>query len=81
MHEFEPSSRAFIVGRGPEFGLRLLCPADTLQGVSQDVFDLRVEAAQIIIGPALHGLEHRRIDPEEKRLAIGHDPIGESCRC
>ena len=48
-------------------------PAGLLGGAPQDELDLRVEAAQIIVRPALHGVEHGRIDTKQERLAIGHD--------
>ena len=40
---------------------------------AQEELDLRVEAAQIVVRPALDGVQHGGIDAKEERFAIGHD--------
>jgi len=39
---------------------------------AQHELDLPVEAAQIIVGPTLHRVEHLPIDAQQKRLAFSH---------
>lgn len=46
-----------------------------VERVSQDVLDLRVEAAQIVGGPLLHGFEHSGVDAKQERLALGHETV------
>ena len=46
-------------------------PSRPAQRLAEQKLDLPVEAAQIIIRPALHGLQHRRIDAEEEWFAFG----------
>jgi len=45
---------------GGRLGLQ---PAGLLQGAAQHEFDLRVQAAQLDGGPALHGVVDRRVEP------------------
>jgi hypothetical protein len=45
------------------------------KGASQDEFDLPVQAAKVIVRPALQSVEHRPIDAQEKRLAVRHIDI------
>ena len=47
--------------------------AHTLQRIAEDELDLRVQAPEVIVGPALHRFQYRGVEPEEKRLPIGHD--------
>jgi hypothetical protein len=46
--------------------------ARLLQRTTQDEFDLAVQAAQIVVCPALNGLQHVAVDTEEERLPISH---------
>jgi hypothetical protein len=52
---------------------RLGFPARLLERAAKHEFDLSIQAAQIVVGPALQRVEHGAIDPEQKRLAFGHD--------
>ena len=47
-------------------------PAGPSQRIAQDELDLRVEAAQIVVRPALHRVEHGAVDPQEEGLPFGH---------
>ena len=38
---------------------------------AQEELDLRVQAAQIVVRPALDGVQHGGVDTKEKRLALG----------
>jgi hypothetical protein len=42
------------------------------QRIAQQVLDLAVQAAQVVVGPALNGLEHGGIDPQQEGLAVRH---------
>src|SRR5690606_18130426 len=44
------------------------------QRVAQDVLDLRVEAAQLVVGPLLHGLQHFGADAQRVGLLRAHRP-------
>jgi len=46
--------------------------ASLLDGPAQDELDLPVEAAQIVVRPALEGLQQGRIDTKQKRLSFSH---------
>jgi len=50
-------------------------PPGATQGLAQDELYLRVQAAQIVVRPALHALEHRRVDPKKKGPAIRHTAL------
>jgi len=39
---------------------------------SQQEFDLAVQAAQIVVCPPLHSVEHVAIDPKQKRFPFRH---------
>jgi hypothetical protein len=39
----------------------------------QEELDLRVEAAQVVVGPPLDGLEDVPLDPDQEGLAVPHD--------
>ena len=54
--------------------------AGPAQRLAQDELDLRVEAAQIIVRPALHRVEHGAVDPQEERLPLRHGTTGGSFR-
>jgi hypothetical protein len=43
-----------------------------LNGPAQDELDLRVEAAQIVVRPALERVQQGRVDTKKKRLTLGH---------
>jgi hypothetical protein len=43
-----------------------------LQRTPQQELDLAVQAAQIVVCPALNGVENLAIDSQEERLAVGH---------
>lgn len=43
-----------------------------LQRASQHELDLRIEAAQIVVRPPLHGVQQLAINTEQERLAIRH---------
>jgi hypothetical protein len=40
--------------------------------VGEQVFDLGVDAAKVVVGPAAECLEEARIEAEQEALAIGH---------
>jgi hypothetical protein len=40
--------------------------------VTQDVFDLRVETAQLILGPPMEYVHQIRRQTQQKRLSINH---------
>jgi hypothetical protein len=42
------------------------------QRVPQDELDLAVQAAQVVVRPALNGIEYVAIDPEQKGLPFSH---------
>jgi hypothetical protein len=42
------------------------------QRVAEQEFDLPVEAAEVVVGPALKRLEERGVDPKQERFAFGH---------
>ena len=41
----------------------------------QDELDLAVQAAQVVVCPALNGLEHVAVDPKQERLPVGHGAL------
>ena len=53
----------------------VLQAAGLLGRPAQEELDLRVEAAQIVVRPALDGVQHRRIDAKEKGLSVYHGAI------
>jgi hypothetical protein len=40
--------------------------------VSEQVFDLGIDAAKVVVGPPAQGLEEARIESEQEALAVGH---------
>jgi hypothetical protein len=50
----------------------VLCPPGFSQRFSEQEFDLAVQAAQLVVCPALNGVEHVLVDPKEKRFPIRH---------
>jgi hypothetical protein len=40
--------------------------------VGEQVFDLGVYAAKVVVGPAVERLEEARIESEQEALAVGH---------
>jgi hypothetical protein len=40
--------------------------------VGQQELDLRVDAAQVVLGPVAQRLEQARVKPQEETLALGH---------
>jgi hypothetical protein len=55
--------------RGPVAGRTAGPP----QRIAKQILDLAVQAPQIVVRPALHGLEQARIDTQQERLSICHD--------
>lgn len=49
-----------------------LQPVAIKQRPPQDEFDLRIQAAQIVICPALDRFQHGRVDAEKEGFALGH---------
>lgn len=47
-------------------------PTTLEQPPPQNELDLRIEAAQVIIRPALDRLQHSRVNAEKKCFALGH---------
>jgi hypothetical protein len=47
-------------------------PAGLVECSAQDHFDLAVEAAQVIVGPAGEGVVDGRVDPEQDLSALAH---------
>jgi hypothetical protein len=54
-------------------------PARAARLIGEEVLDLGVDAAQVVVGPTADRLEHARIEPEQESLAVGHS-AGFSCR-
>src|SRR5512142_1969223 len=52
------------------FGAIALEASLLAQGFAQNELDLRIDAAQIIIGPALHGFEHGSADSQRIRFFL-----------
>jgi len=50
----------------------LLQAAGLLGSPAQDELDLRVEAAQIVVRPALKGFQHGWIDTKQERFTVSH---------
>ena len=46
-----------------------------LQRPPQQELDLAVEAAQVVVCPALNRVEHLAVDPKQERLALGHGAL------
>jgi len=40
--------------------------------IGEQVFDLGVDAAKVVVGPAAQRLEQARIESEQEALAVGH---------
>ena len=66
-------------GRLAESGFRrggrvgaLFGAAGLLDGPAQDELDLPVEAAQIVVGPALEGFQQGDVDTKQERFTLGH---------
>src|SRR5690606_1042843 len=55
-------------------GVLLRQPPGLAQRFAQRVFDLRVEAAQFVVGPALRGGEHVGVDAQRVGLLRAHGP-------
>jgi len=52
---------------------RALCVAPgLLDRAAQEELDLRIEAAQIVVRPALDGFQQGRVDTKQKRFTFGH---------
>ena len=52
------------------------------QRLAQQVLDLGVQAAQVVVGPALNALEDSRVDSQEKGFPLRHwEPTGEWFPC
>jgi len=47
-------------------------PPRLLERPPQQELDLPVQAAQVIVGPTLDGVEHLAIDAKQERFAFGH---------
>ena len=47
----------------------------------QHELDLPVQAAQLVLRPPLERVVDGGVDPEQERLAFGHDATGTACRC
>ena len=47
-------------------------PSPLFQRPPQQKLDLAVEAAQIVVCPALNRVEHIAVDPQQERLSFGH---------
>jgi hypothetical protein len=69
------NSALTLLGSGaslsPHIVARLTAALD--QRSTKDKLDLTVEAAQVIVGPALQRVEHRLVDPQKKGLAFSHE--------
>lgn len=50
----------------------LLAPALVLQYPPQQELDLAVQAAQVVVCPALNGVENVAVDSQEEWLPVGH---------
>ena len=62
------SSRSLLLRRGNIraivviVGLRTRCSSRPPQRVAQQVLDVRIQTAEIVVGPSLHRVKHGRID-------------------
>jgi hypothetical protein len=54
--------------------LRLQSPG-VLQHAAEDELDLPVQAAQVVVRPALEGVEDVAIDPQQKRFPLSHKSL------
>ena len=43
-----------------------------LEGATEEILHLRVDAPHVVVGPAAQGREDLRIDPQEEGIAGGH---------
>ena len=46
--------------------------AGLLEGAAQEELDLRIETAQIIVRPALDGLQQSRVNAKQEGFAVSH---------
>jgi hypothetical protein len=46
--------------------------AGLLEGAAQEELDLRVQAAQIVVRPALDGLQQGCINAKQERFSVSH---------
>lgn len=72
-HLYEGLRQRGLFARGGIFRDRNrlgLQPAGLLQGAAQHKLDLRVQAAQLDGGPALHGVVDRRVEPQQEWFAF-----------
>ena len=47
-------------------------PSHLFQRTPQQELDLAVQAAQVVVCPALNGVEDLAVDSQEERLTLGH---------
>jgi hypothetical protein len=47
-------------------------PSGLQQCASKKELDLPVQAAQVIVRPALNGVEYFAVDPQQEWLSLGH---------
>jgi hypothetical protein len=51
---------------------RLLLPSRFLEGAAEQELDLRVQASQVVVRPALQTLQDGGVDPKQEWLAFSH---------
>jgi len=62
---------------GPEsrLGSALWQPSRLLQGTSQEVLDLPVHAAELVLGPPFERFVDLGVDPDQEGFAFRHDAL------
>jgi hypothetical protein len=55
-------------------------PAGPARLVGEEIFDLGVDAPEIVVRPVPQGLEQARIKPEQEALGGGHAEAALRCR-
>src|SRR4030095_2999101 len=72
-----------LVRRVSVFSFSSQFPSSFLQRASQQKLDLAVQAAQVVVCPALSGVENLAVDSQQEWLALAHDitVTDRSCRC
>ncbi len=51
-------------------GCILLQPAGTSERLREQIFDLPVDAAKVVVGPAANSVKQSRAEPDQKMFAL-----------
>ena len=46
-----------------------------MKRTAQKELNLRVQTAQVIVRPALHGIEQLRVDAKQERFSVRHEAV------